>query len=199
MRLRAAALAAASTVITAATAQRVSSPLPLGSSLTDSSYTTRSGWSCDGIPYPDTLPANCSGQFQGTGFVGSYIDSCGFDYSVYCGSTIADDASSPTHNDVWTLAECMKTCDQYSGCSAATHVGQQCRLSTNATGVTGLGDPEVAALIKGSYRGMRTPFIAPAPTKVQQYRRQAQRSSTSVNVSRPTAPFCKTLDSADCG
>ncbi|KAI7091791.1 hypothetical protein KC365_g10982 [Hortaea werneckii] len=48
------------------------------------------------------------------------------------------------------------------------------------------GHPELAALIKGSYRGMR--MQTASPSMVREYRRQASR--TSVNPAAATVPVC---------
>ncbi|GAB1744406.1 hypothetical protein NU219Hw_g1684t1 [Hortaea werneckii] len=134
---------------------------------------------------PSTLPKDCSGPYSGTGYVGDFVDACGTDYAVHCGMRIDSDPFA-VYEDVPELSKCMEACDRFPNCTSATHLGSRCLLDANTSMKAVHGHPELAALIKGSYRGMRMQ-TAP-PSMVREYRRQASR--TTVNPAAATVPVC---------
>lgn len=178
MRLRAAAVSAALLVARAKAQQviQVSSSPYQKYSLTNS-LPYDPAMRCRG-EVPSTLPKDCSGPYSGTGYVGDFVDACGIDYAVHCGMHIDSDPFA-VYEDVPELSKCMEACDKFPNCTSATHLGSRCLLDANASMKAVHGHPELAALIKGSFRGMRMQ-TAP-PSLVREYRRQASR--TSVNVS----------------
>ncbi|KAI7357061.1 hypothetical protein KC354_g10162 [Hortaea werneckii] len=185
MRLRAAAVLAALLVARAKAQQIIqvsSAPYqryPLANSLPYDS-----AMNCRG-QVASTLPKDCSGPYSGTGYVGDFVDACGVDYAVHCGMRIDSDPFA-VYEDVPELSKCMEACDRFPNCTSATHLGSRCLLDANASMKAVHGHPELAALIKGSYRGMRMQ-TAP-PSMVREYRRQASR--TSVNPAAATVPVC---------
>ncbi|OTA39323.1 hypothetical protein BTJ68_00685 [Hortaea werneckii EXF-2000] len=185
MRLRAAAVSAALLVARAKAQQviQVSSAPYQKYSLTDI-LRHDSAMNCRG-EVPSTLPKNCSGPYSGTGYVGNFVDACGIDYAVHCGMHIDSDPFA-VYEDVPELSKCMEACDKFPNCTSATHLGSRCLLDANASMKAAHGHPELAALIKGSYRGMRMQ-TAP-PSMVREYRRQASR--TTVNPAAATVPVC---------
>ncbi|KAI7280254.1 hypothetical protein KC345_g4881 [Hortaea werneckii] len=134
---------------------------------------------------PSTLPKDCSGPYSGTGYVGDFVDACGVDYAVHCGMRIDSDPFA-VYENVPELSKCMEACDKFPNCTSATHLGSRCLLDANASMKAVHGHPELAALIKGSFRGMRMQ-TAP-PSMVREHRRQASR--TSVNPAAATVPVC---------
>ncbi|RMZ02549.1 hypothetical protein D0862_05993 [Hortaea werneckii] len=178
MRLRAAAVSAA-LLFARAKAQQVIQRYSLTNSL---SYD--SAMNCRG-EVPSNLPKDCSGPYSGTGYVGDFVDACGTDYAVHCGMRIDSDPFA-VYEDVPELSKCMEACDRFPNCTSATHLGSRCLLDANASMKAVHGHPELAALIKGSYRGMRMQ-TAP-PSMVREYRRQASR--TTVNPAAATVPVC---------
>ncbi|KAI7499813.1 hypothetical protein KC367_g4170 [Hortaea werneckii] len=185
MRLRAAAVSAALLVARAKAQQviQVSSAPYQKYSLTDI-LRHDSAMNCRG-EVPSTLPKDCSGPYSGTGYVGNFVDACGIDYAVHCGMHIDSDPFA-VYEDVPELSKCMEACDKFPNCTSATHLGSRCLLDANASMKAAHGHPELAALIKGSYRGMRMQ-TAP-PSMVREYRRQASR--TTVNPAAATVPVC---------
>ncbi|KAI7133722.1 hypothetical protein KC337_g4378 [Hortaea werneckii] len=185
MRLRAAAVAAA-LLVARAKAQQViqvsSAPYPRYSLTNSLPYNP--AMNCRG-EVPSTLPKDCSGPYSGTGYVGDFVDACGVDYAVHCGMHIDSDPFA-VYEDVPELSKCMEACDKFPNCTSATHLGSRCLLDANASMKAVHGHPELAALIKGSFRGMRMQ-TAP-PSMVREYRRQASR--TSVNPAAATVPVC---------
>lgn len=61
--------------------------------------------------------------------------------------------------------------------------------NTNISTVAGPGDPNIAAMFDGSYRGPLLPALVPTPAR--EYRRQAAASSSTVNVSNELATICR--------
>ncbi|KAI6866779.1 hypothetical protein KC338_g4668 [Hortaea werneckii] len=185
MRLRAAAVSAALLVARAKAQQviQVSSSPYQKYSLTNS-LPYDPAMRCRG-EVPSTLPKDCSGPYSGTGYVGDFVDACGIDYAVHCGMHIDSDPFA-VYEDVPELSKCMEACDKFPNCTSATHLGSRCLLDANASMKAVHGHPELAALIKGSFRGMRMQ-TAP-PSLVREYRRQASR--TSVNPAAATVPVC---------
>ncbi|RMX89472.1 hypothetical protein D0869_00843 [Hortaea werneckii] len=178
MRLRAAAVSAA-LLVARAKAQQAIQRYPLTNSLPYDS-----AMNCQG-EIPSTLPKDCSGPYSGTGYVGDFVDACGVDYAVHCGMRIDSDPFA-AYEDVSELSKCMEACDRFPNCTSATHLGSRCLLDASASMKAVHGHPELAALIKGSYRGMRMQ-TAP-PSMVREYRRQASR--TTVNPAAATVPVC---------
>ncbi|TKA28240.1 hypothetical protein B0A50_04212 [Salinomyces thailandicus] len=60
--------------------------------------------------------------------------------------------------------------------------------NTNISTVAGPGDPNIAAMFDGSYRGPLLPALVPTPAR--EYRRQAAASSSTVNYAAATVPVC---------
>ncbi|KAI7660061.1 hypothetical protein KC318_g10318 [Hortaea werneckii] len=185
MRLRAAAVSAALLVARAKAQQVIQvSSAPYQRYPLTNSLPYDSAMACRG-EVPSTLPKDCSGPYSGTGYVGDFVDACGVDYAVHCGMRIDSDPFA-VYEDVPELSKCMEACDRFPNCTSATHLGSRCLLDANASIKAVHGHPELAALIKGSYRGMRM-HTAP-PSMVREYRRQASR--TSVNPAAATVPVC---------
>ena len=189
-------MAAVAMLVVSATAQQqqVSSLSPTVSSLTRSPPLPKPPSRCTGTPYPNSLPDNCSGSHRGVGYVGHYIDTCGFEYTVYCGSSVAVDPVA-TYDNVTELSQCMEICDQYAGCTSAMHFGQTCFLDTSATWVTGSGHPGLATLIKGSYKGMK--HYAPLITPVREHRRAVAAAAATVSRQPPMTRATSDLSSTN--
>ncbi|RMY58505.1 hypothetical protein D0865_02564 [Hortaea werneckii] len=185
MRLRAAAVSAA-LLVARTNAQQVIqvSSAPYQRYPLTNSLPYDSAMNCRG-EVPSTLPKDCSGPYSGTGYVGDFVDACGVDYAVHCGMRIDSDPFA-VYEDVPELSKCMEACDRFPNCTSATHLGSRCLLDANASMKAVHGHPELAALIKGSYRGMR--MQTATPSMVREYRRQASR--TSVNPAAATVPVC---------
>ncbi|KAI7527620.1 hypothetical protein KC316_g17935 [Hortaea werneckii] len=185
MRLRAAAVSAALLVARAKAQQAIQvSSAPHQRYPLTNSLPYDSAMNCQG-EIPSTLPKDCSGPYSGTGYVGDFVDACGVDYAVHCGMRIDSDPFA-AYEDVSELSKCMEACDRFPNCTSATHLGSRCLLDASASMKAVHGHPELAALIKGSYRGMRMQ-TAP-PSMVREYRRQASR--TTVNPAAATVPVC---------
>ncbi|KAI6884238.1 hypothetical protein KC360_g6317 [Hortaea werneckii] len=185
MRLLAAAVSAALLVARAKAQQAIQvSPAPYQKYPLTNSFPYDPAMNCRG-EVPSTLPKDCSGPYSGTGYVGDFVDACGIDYAVHCGMHIDSDPFA-VYEDVPELSKCMEACDKFPNCTSATHLGSRCLLDANASMKAAHGHPELAALIKGSYKGMRMQ-TAP-PSMVREYRRQASR--TTVNPAAATVPVC---------
>ncbi|KAI7231473.1 hypothetical protein KC330_g6418 [Hortaea werneckii] len=185
MLLRAAAVLAALLVARAKAQQVIQvSSAPYQRYPLTNSLPYDSAMNCRG-EVPSTLPKDCSGPYSGTGYVGDFVDACGVDYAVHCGMRIDSDPFA-VYEGVPELSKCMEACDRFPNCTSATHLGSRCLLDASASMKAVHGHPELAALIKGSYRGMRMQ-TAP-PSMVREYRRQASR--TTVNPAAATVPVC---------
>ena len=75
-----------------------------------------------------------------------FTDGCGTNYTVYCGSDTSPGAA--TQGTANSISACMLNCDNYSGCKAATFLGNTCYLKTAFTALTTSNNAALVALVR---------------------------------------------------
>ncbi|KAI7568118.1 putative ferulic acid esterase, partial [Hortaea werneckii] len=107
---------------------------------------------------PNNLPVSCSGQPAGQ--YGTFLSTCGNNYTLYCGYDNNPGAASTRAAS--SLAACMALCDGYAGCRSASFNGNTCYIKTGYQGLTnansGLG---VLALNVPPNPAYPVPVLAP--------------------------------------
>ncbi|QIW95832.1 hypothetical protein AMS68_001350 [Peltaster fructicola] len=125
------ALALTSTLI------QTSTTIPTPSSQVFSTSSASSSAACTLAPVP-AVPV-CP-----TANATSFIDSCGTNYTVYCGFDSNPGAASQASAS--TLLQCMQLCDGYAGCVAASLASGICYLKTGFSTI--FGNSNVQTLVR---------------------------------------------------
>ncbi|KAI7493155.1 carbohydrate esterase family 1 protein, partial [Hortaea werneckii] len=125
---------------------------------TGTSSTSTPTSTCTGSITPNNLPLSCSGQPAGQ--YGTFLSTCGNNYTLYCGYD--NNPGAAATRPASSLAACMALCDGYAGCRSASFSGNTCYIKTGYQGLTnansGLG---VLALNVPPNPAYPVPVLAP--------------------------------------